>query len=343
MNSTYEHSINKSLRGIFMVFILLFAPVYSLISQDIHFTLFNNAPLFLNPANTGNFDGNWRITGNYRDQWRAISEPFTTASVSFDQHFYLHNQKIDGGAFIISDNSGAIGLSANKFYLSAAVEKAVGKNIFRFGIQAGYVFLAYGHGKYSYPSDWDMSEGIFALGNYPAEKTSYLDLNIGALWRTSINIFEPEVGVSLAHINSPNESFFDAEERLPIRYNIHAKLKTKLSDKMYLLPAVVYITRKEASEMVAGTNIGFSPFGKRTSVKEFVTGLYFRDGLFKNSDALSILGGVTIGRIDIAICYDYNISGLKVATGNKGGFEVSFAYRSISTVLNSYSIPCERF
>ena len=167
-------------------------------------------------------------------------------------------------------------------------------------------------------------------------------MNIGIIWRTSINIFEPEAGIALSHLNYPNESFFDAKERLPVRYNFHGKLKTKISDNLYLQPAFIYISRKEAREMVAGTNIGIKTFGKRTTVKEFTTGLYFRDGLFKNSDALSILGGVTIGRIDIAVCYDYNISGLKVATGNKGGFEISFAYRSISTVLNSYSIPCER-
>ena len=312
------------------------------LSQDIHFTLFNNSPLFINPANTGNFDGNWRIIGNYRDQWRAISEPFTTASVSFEKHFYIYNQRIDGGAFLISDNSGAIGLTANKFYLSLAYERSVDKNLFRIGLQAGYAFLAYGGDDLTYPADWNINEGRF-VGSNPAEKSTYPDINIGVIWHTGFKIFEPELGISLGHINFPNESFFDTKERLSVRYHLHGNTKIKFSDKIYFLPAFIYMNRKSASEMVMGTNVGFKVFDKRSAVKELTAGVWFRDGFFKNPDALSVAGGVTIGRIDIALCYDYNISGLKAATGNKGAFELSFAYRSISTVLNSYSIPCERF
>jgi type IX secretion system PorP/SprF family membrane protein len=342
MNSIHGQIQLKYISGVSILFILFRISLTSGLSQDIHFTLFNNAPLFINPANTGNFDGNWRITGIYRDQWRAISEPFTTASVSFEKHFYIHNQKIDGGAFLINDNSGAIGLTANKFYLSLAYEKTIRSNLFRIGLQAGYAFLAYGGNNVTYPADWNFEEGMFEGGN-PSEKTSYPDINIGLIWQTGINIFEPELGISLSHINFPNESFFDAKERLPVRYHFHGSTKIKFSDKIYFLPAFIYMNRKSASETVMGTNIGFRAFEKRSAVKELTLGMYFRDGFFRNTDALSVTGGLAIGRIDIALCYDINISGLKVATGSRGAFELSFAYRSISTVLNSYSIPCERF
>ncbi|MBN2612756.1 MAG: PorP/SprF family type IX secretion system membrane protein [Bacteroidales bacterium] len=313
-------------------------------SQDIHFTLFNNSPLFLNPANTGNFEGNWRLTGTYRDQWRAISEPFTTATMSFDMNFFVKGHKINGGLYFINDNSGAIELSLNELLLSAAYEKSIGKNIFRAGIQAGYAYRAYGKGNYSFPSGYSREEGIYVGINNPAEKKGYLDINIGALWRTSINKFEPEAGFSLSHINYPNESFYNDEKgRLPIRYNIHGRVKANISDNLFVFPSIIYITRRAANAMVAGTDIGFKNFGKRSPVKMLSTGVYFRNGLQNNPDAISVTGGATVGRIDISICYDYNISGLKKATGNQGAFEISFGYRSISTVLNSYSIPCERF
>ena len=342
MNSKHGQNHRRfisRLTTLFILFRISFPPV---LSQDIHFTLFDNSPLSVNPANTGNFDGNWRIAGNYRDQWRAISEPFTTASVSFDRHFYIYNQKIDGGIYLINDNSGAIGLTANKIYLSLAYEKSVSKSLFRFGLQAGYAFLEFEGDNLTYPVDWNMDEGRFVGGN-PSEKSAYPDINLGVIWKTAIKIFEPQLGISLSHINFPNESFFDTKERLPVRYHFHGSTGIKFSEKIYLHPAFIYMNRKSASEMVMGTNVGFRVFEKRSAVKELTAGLYFRDGFFKNADALSIAGGVTIGRLDIALCYDYNISGLKVATGNKGAFELSFAYRSISTVLNSYSIPCERF
>lgn len=342
MNSMYGQTRHQYFTRPFTLFILFNIFLTTGLSQDIHFTLFNSSPLFVNPANTGSFEGNWRITGNYRDQWRAISEPFTTASVSFEKHFYIYNQTIDAGVYMINDNSGAIGLTANKFYLSLAYEKSVRKHLFRIGIQAGYAFLAYGGDDLTYPADWNHDEGQFT-GSNPSEKSTYPDINIGVIWHTAWRILEPEVGISLAHINFPNESFFDAKERLPLRIHLHGSTKIKLLERIYLLPAFIYMNRKSASEMVVGTNAGFRVFGKRSAVKELTAGIYFRDGFFNNSDAFSIACGATIGRIDIALCYDINISDLKVATGNKGAFELSFAYRSISTVLNSYSIPCERY
>ncbi len=342
MNSIYRQIRSGYFTRPFTLFILLIISLTAGLSQDIHFTLFNHSPLFVNPANTGNFDGNWRIAGNYRDQWRAISEPFTTASVSFDKHFYIYNQTIGAGLYIINDNSGAIGLTANKFYLSLAYEKSVRKNLLRAGIQAGYAFLAYGGDGLTYPVDWNHDQGQFT-GSNPSEKSTYPDINLGIIWHTAFHIFEPEVGISLAHVNFPNESFFDAKERLPLRVHLHGSTKIKLLERIYFLPALLYMNRKSASELVIGTNAGFRILGKRSAVRELTAGVYFRDGFFKNSDAFSVTGGLTIGRLDVVLCYDINISNLKIATGNKGAFELSFAYRSISTVLNSYSIPCERY
>jgi len=82
---------------------------------------------------------------------------------------------------------------------------------------------------------------------------------------------------------------------------------------------------------------------KKSSVKELMAGAYIRNGFLSNADAIAVLIGATIGRIDVALCYDITVSGLKTATNSNGAFEISVQYKSISTVLNSYSIPCERF
>src|SRR6187549_4151832 len=52
--------------------------------QDPNFSQFFVSPLTLNPALTGKFNGDFRIAGNYRDQWPAISKAFITSTVSFD-------------------------------------------------------------------------------------------------------------------------------------------------------------------------------------------------------------------------------------------------------------------
>jgi hypothetical protein len=38
--------------------------------QDIHFSQYYASPLSLNPANTGNYDGDWRLMNSYRQQWK---------------------------------------------------------------------------------------------------------------------------------------------------------------------------------------------------------------------------------------------------------------------------------
>ena len=50
-------------------------------AQDIHFSQFYFSPLNLNPAATGIFDGDYRIAGNHRQQWRSVTTPYTTFGI----------------------------------------------------------------------------------------------------------------------------------------------------------------------------------------------------------------------------------------------------------------------
>ena len=100
--------------------------------QDIHFTLFNSSPLYLNPANTGNFNGDWRLTGTYRNQWSALSDPFSTAAVGFDKQFYLLNQTLAFGLTFINDESGSVALSVNELFGSLSYKKVINHNVFYF-------------------------------------------------------------------------------------------------------------------------------------------------------------------------------------------------------------------
>ncbi len=65
---------------------IIFSVVFSLcsIAQDIHLSQFYNSDHLLNPAKVGDFDGDYRIGTNYRNQWREISKPISTYLVAFD-------------------------------------------------------------------------------------------------------------------------------------------------------------------------------------------------------------------------------------------------------------------
>ena len=63
---------------------LLISVISNSWGQDIHFSQFYAAPHTLNPALTGSFDGDWRFAGNYRNQWKSVTEPFKTLALSAD-------------------------------------------------------------------------------------------------------------------------------------------------------------------------------------------------------------------------------------------------------------------
>ena len=70
-------------RFLFIGLIVLLECSISL-AQDIHWSQFNDIPLFQNPAHAGHFDGDYRFVGNYRNQWRSVTVPFSTISLSAD-------------------------------------------------------------------------------------------------------------------------------------------------------------------------------------------------------------------------------------------------------------------
>ncbi len=320
--------------------------IYGVKAQDVHFTMYNSCPLLLNPANTGVFIGDWRLGMNFRNQWGAI-ESYNTEMVSFDRKLYLFNQDFGAGAYVIYDQAGSQSLNTFRFYGSLRYSKEINKNSLNLGVQLGFVHQGLGANQ-TYPDQYDRNSGNFNTdisSNEPhaGDKHSYMDVNLGLLWKKSINILEPEVGMSFFHLNSPNQSFFGGVDKLPLRFVLHSKVKTKINDDFYFTPSILYNRQKSATETMLGTNIGMNVLGNNSSVKEIFAGLYLRNGIFSKSDALCVLAGTSIRRIEIALSYDITVSELKTVTNNRSAFEISIIYRSISTVLNSYSIPCERY
>ena len=96
----------KFLKGLlFFAFISLSVATNA---QDIHFTQFYLTPLNTNPAYTGAFEGTFRLSGIYRDQFAGVlnSNPFRTPSFGVDAPLIKGLGKRDwigvGGVFLLS-------------------------------------------------------------------------------------------------------------------------------------------------------------------------------------------------------------------------------------------------
>lgn len=54
------------------------------VAQDIHFSQFFNVPMGLNPGCIGQFDGDYRAHGVFRQQWRSVTVPYRTFGLGGD-------------------------------------------------------------------------------------------------------------------------------------------------------------------------------------------------------------------------------------------------------------------
>lgn len=313
-------------------------PLYS---QEANFSMFNNAPLILNPANTGNFNGSWRITGNYRNQWSSLSTPFSSFSAGFDKSFMLFNQDLAGGVYALYDETGALGISFTKIYVSVNYTLHLHANRVRLGLQFGVANGGPGTGQTS-PDQWNPVTGQFdpslPSGELSPAKTTYPDINFGGIWKRSFGKFTPEVGFAMSHLNRPNYSFYGGNDKLGMRQTFYINVRTDLNDQIYFVPSFYYSAITNASETIVGSLAGYNLLGNQSPVKNIFAGVFLRNGLTANIDALALQAGTTVGRIQMAVNYDINISALHA----RGAFEISFIYKGIYTVLNSYSIPCDR-
>ncbi|MFM8373256.1 MAG: type IX secretion system membrane protein PorP/SprF, partial [Bacteroidota bacterium] len=62
----------KNITRPIVIFTLFISFLGELKAQDPRFSQYYASPWNLNPAMTGLFNGSWRITGNYRDQWGSF-------------------------------------------------------------------------------------------------------------------------------------------------------------------------------------------------------------------------------------------------------------------------------
>jgi type IX secretion system PorP/SprF family membrane protein len=329
---------------------LLFCSGYPVLNaQDIHFSQFFNNPLVSNPALTGNFDGDWRVVGNYRNQWQALGFPYRTLSASYDRQIYIKNHHLSTGFYVLSDKSGssALSLKRNKIYVSGAYYRMVNKHKINAGLQIGYNDMRYDAGDLTLPGSYDGNKlqyvpglNIGDLNN--SEKTGYIDVNFGLSWSKKIRIFEPQIGFALFHINGPNESFTGTANKVAMRNTLHASLKTNLSPLLFVKPAFMISTQRSSKDFLLGSDVGLSIQGNRFNIREISGGVFVRNSIVDKTDAMVIMFGAQYSNLAFQLSYDINVSPLNKYTNSRGAFELSVIFKSISTIIKTFTIPCER-
>lgn len=335
---------------------------YSLISaQDIHLSQFYNADHLLNPAKIGDYDGDYRVSMNYRNQWRQLNkQPISTYVLSFDHLFYIKNHEFDAGIVATSDRfSGSeynlisqsniqYNVNSTKIMLGLGTRFNWKNNRFRVGIQSGLVSSSSDPTTQTFPNQWDKSNGDFNKGIpnnesllRPSQK--YIDLNIGTQWDKKLGKSTLKVGLAINHINRPKDSYLkNNNDRLRARKVIAAELFYPLNSSLSLLPKVCFMWTTMNNDMVLGANLK-----KKTSsatVPSIYGGLFYRHGVSRIFDAIIPGAGFQYKKFDVGLSYDVNVSTLSSGISKrKGTFEMSVIYTGASTMPKKVFLPCDRY
>ncbi len=325
------------------IFVLLFS--VHLKAQDAHFSQFYANPLYLNPAMTGVFEGQYRFNANYRQQWTKVlgDFPFNTYGASFDYRWNLYgNDYLAFGLNAIQDESGTAFFQQTKGNLSLAFHKQLSGNrtgdyaqYLIAGGQIGYVQNRINFDRLSYSEQFDQGNQVFNPTSPTGEplltnRISFLDFNAGLLWYALFGEqFNLYAGAALMHINQADYSFFESGEQLHRRYVAHFGGEIGLSQSTSLLPAYIFMKQASHLEHTIGGNLRFSNNGGYRELA-LRMGLWWRvvNGIENNFNSESIIVSTMFewNRWLLGISYDFNNSSLQSSTNN-GALELSLSYR----------------
>lgn len=315
-------------------------------AQDVHFSQYYFSPLSLNPANTGNMKGDYRLFANYRTQWKELGQAYRTYSGGGDLNFYPSNQQLSAGLIFINDLSGT-NMSVNKILPSFAAHRKLAGFEWHAGVQPGVVIRSIDFFKNSFPDQLNWETGHFdhRLPNSETDvnqRLTYLDLNAGVAVSRKFGALEAAIGFAAFHVNNPRESFFGGRKHLPGRQVYHALISYRFGALVAGIHSM-YVHTTRVSDWVGGINLEYVLSRDAFFTNSFFAGVMHRSGIKRNPDAVIATAGLNFSNYTMGFSFDLTRSQLKTAVDSRGAFELAIIYRSRSTRLNKKALPCERY
>jgi len=332
------------------VALTLFCCCKNATGQDLHFSQYFNAPLLVNPANTGFIpDGDYRLGVNYRNQWASVTNnPYKTFSLYGDVQLFgerFENGWVGVGGALLRDVAGSGNLTSTRGFGSIAYHQAIGLgSLLSAGFNIGVVNKRVDITKLTFDNQWN---GKFFDINAPtgepfaASQINYFTLQAGINYayypneNTYIN-----AGASVSHINRPTENFFNSETtepRLFRRYTAFLNGSFKAGDNTWIINPNVYVSKMgTAWEYVFGANAQRNLSGDGNS--QLILGGYYR-----KADAVIPMVGFQQGTYRLTFSYDATTSGLQPYNNSKGAYEFSLVKQGIFDDSKPLKCPAVRF
>jgi type IX secretion system PorP/SprF family membrane protein len=299
------------------------------IAQDIHYSQFYNSPLNLNPANTGMFDGTYRFAANQRTQWRSVTVPFSTFSISADAFQPKEIKGLSLGILANHDIAGDSHFKTFQFNFTGAYHFNPGGDStqkINIGVLGGIVNRNISYTDLYFDNQYDGFIYNPSLGtgeNFQRESRTYMNLQLGAVYYKLLGKRKFIIGgISLANITKPRQSYFDVRTiNLDRKFNLHASANIPLNDKFELAPSILMQFQGTYKELILGSNLRYILLNERGVYRAVLGGIYYR-----GKDAAYLKVGLDYDNWIAGVSYDFNVSDLHLASNYRGSLEFSFIY-----------------
>jgi type IX secretion system PorP/SprF family membrane protein len=324
---------------VFLLLVALFAN-----AQDPQLSQFYAAPLYLNPALTGNTFQD-RVIANYRKQWMGIAPGYETYCISYDHNASKEHSGI--GGLIIRDKAGTNGLAFTHAAFSYSFEARLDrKRAIRFGTKLGYTIRDFDRSGYVF-ADQVIREGApTSIESSLLDRVSYFDASLGSLYFSEAFWF----GVSMNHINKPEGSLVTGGSApLEVRTSFHTGYRfatdgKKLSRSKTQMTVAAHLKMQGQWDQL--------DIGAYVDHNDITFGLWYRGlpGLkaykpgYPNDDAIiAMVGYETQNQFRVVYSYDVTVSWLTQRSG--GAHELSLIYEWPKRTKNRKwkAVPCPRF
>lgn len=340
-------------------FILIFSVIIGIsgYSQDVHFSQFDAAPLYFNPAQAGLFDCDQRIIGNYKGQWST----YNSIMISYDQpipKFSFAGGYFGAGALLIADYAGETSYGNTLLKLMPAYHSDVIPGTLKLsaGLDIMMNVMSIDESKVLLPGGIDPITGAPSAGvDFDNPTRFYADLGLGL---NGVYQLRPDLpingGVTFFRLFGSGGGGIASDYVHPNyrRYSLNANSAIPVSQSIVLLPSAMYLRQKLNQQLNFGSFVQFMMQDKTPLLDAIYLGVWHRYG-----DAVIV--GFAFDKpvsstlnMNLGISYDVTVSSFRASdkwqnTKNVGtdSFEISIKFTNcrMPVIVNPQGIINDPF
>ncbi len=337
------------MRKLLLIILTMWITVLAGQGQDMQYSQFYAAPLYLNPAMTGGSELT-RLGVNYRNQWPGLNQSITSYAAYLDHYIFNANSGI--GLLFNSSKQSQAQLSTQEIGLSYAYRLQLARETYlRFGGQASYVSRDAYFGDLIFGSQLDVGNDqlVGPSGEFLGDgsRHQFVDYNFGMFFNT------PSIWLGIAghHLTQPQTSFVEDESsRLSLKLSAHGGVQWDLAGGSFsstsqrsMSLAFNYKKQGVFEQLDLGAQVNLQPL---------VLGAWYRgipvvkSGQPNHESLIGQLGFSFDGGFDVGYSYDFTISQLNNAQSG-GAHEISLRYSFLAGKDRlrgrTSSMPCFKY